>query len=232
MLGDAITEDTRWRALVEAETRALDLLGAIEAAGFIAPGRREGDVDRDIAELAERDFGIYRHWHKRLVRCGVNTLCVFSDNPPERVIAESDTVYLDLGPVFGEWEADVGQTYLVGQAPARQALVAALPEVFEAVRAQFEAHPEITGAQLYAFACAEAEARGYVFGGVIAGHTIGEFPHLRWPGEKDHQRINAANTTRLSEPDAFGRRRYWIIETHLLAPDRSFGGFYERLARV
>ena len=231
MLDEAISEDARWQALADAEARALELLQAIETAGFVAPGRMEGEVDADIAALAERAFGISRHWHKRLVRSGANTLCVFSDNPPERVIAETDTVYLDLGPVFGEWEADIGQTYVVGDDPARQALVSALPAVFEETRARFNSDPEITGAALYAFACAAAEARGYIFGGQIAGHTIGEFPHLRWPGEKDHQRINAANRTRLREPDAFGRRRYWIIETHLIAPDRSFGGFYERLAR-
>src|SRR5690242_12041015 len=118
-------EDARRARLIAAEQRALDLLGAIEAAGFVAPGRSEGDVDADIAELAARDFGVERHWHKRLVRTGLNTLCVFSDTPPERSIGADDTVYLDLGPVFGEWEADIGQTYAVGADPARRALVAA-----------------------------------------------------------------------------------------------------------
>src|SRR5262249_41183271 len=136
-----------------------------------------------------------------------------------------------LGPVFGEWEADIGQTYAVGNDQARHALVAALPLVFDETCAHASANPDISGAALYAFACAAAEARGYVFGGRIAGHTIGEFSHLTWPGKKDHQRISPANPTRLSDPDAFGRKRYWIVETHLVAPDRSFGGFYERLLR-
>ncbi|NDC58296.1 MAG: M24 family metallopeptidase [Alphaproteobacteria bacterium] len=55
---------------------------------------------------------------------------MFSDDPPDRVIAPNETVYLDLGPVFSDWEADVGQTYVVGDDPARRALVAALPAVF------------------------------------------------------------------------------------------------------
>ena len=227
----SVTEDERWAKLVAAETRALALLDAIEAAGLIAPGRSEGDVDADLAALAEAEFGIERHWHKRLVRAGANTLCVFSDTPPERTIEANDTVYLDLGPVFGEWEADVGRTYAVGGDRARKALVAALPEVFEETSAHARAHPDITGADLYAFACAAAERRGYVFGGKIAGHTIGEFPHLTWPGERDHTRINPENPTRLSDPDHLGRKRHWIIETHLVAADRSFGGFYERLLR-
>jgi Xaa-Pro dipeptidase len=225
-------EAQRWTRLIAAEARALEMLAAIEAAGFISPGRCESAVDADIAELATRDFGVERHWHKRLIRTGLNTLCVFADNPPERIIGENDTIYLDLGPVFGEWEADIGQTYATGADPARKALVAALPQVFDEVTTHARATPDITGAELYAFACNAAEARGYIFGGHIAGHTLGEFPHLTWPGEKDHQRIAPANPTRLSDRDAFGRAKHWILEIHLLALDRSFGGFYERLLRV
>lgn len=222
---------SRLERLIDAEERALALLDAIARAGFVAPGRSESAVDADIAALAAREFGVERHWHRRLVRAGLNTLCVFSDMPPERVIGETDTVYLDLGPVFGEWEADVGETYALGDDPARHALVAALPVVFAEVCAHARAHPDITGAALYAFACARAEARGYIFGGKIAGHGIGEFAHMTWPGDKDHQRIAPANPTRLSDPDAFGRERFWIVEVHLIAPDRTFGGFHERLLR-
>lgn len=226
-----IDEPARLAQLHAAEARGLALLAAIEAANIVAPGRSEVEVDADIATLAERDFGVARHWHKRLVRTGLNTLCVFADQPPERIIGEDDTVYLDLGPVFGEWEADVGNTYAVGADPARNALVAALPEVFAEVCAYANATPAITGADLYAFACGAAEKRGYIFGGQIAGHTIGEFPHLTWPGERAHQLIWPANTARLDEPDGFGRARHWIVEVHLVAADRSFGGFYERLLR-
>lgn len=222
---------TRFANLIAAEERAFALLAAIEASGAIAPGRRESEVDDAIAEIAARDFGIERHWHKRLVRTGPNTLCVFADTPDERIIEAEDTIYLDLGPVFEEWEADVGRTYALGQDPARHALVAALPEVFEEVRAHANANPDITGAALYDFACNAAEKRGYVFAGKIAGHNVGEFPHLTWPAERDHTRIYPANPTRLSDPDHLGRKRFWIIEVHLAAPDRSFGGFYERLLR-
>lgn len=231
MLDTKLADRARFAQLTAAEDRALTMLAAIEAAGIVAPGRREGEVDAAIAALAEREFGVARHWHKRLVRAGLNTLCVFSDNPAERTLEANDTVYLDLGPVFEEWEADIGQTYALGADPARHALVAALPLVFEEIRTHANANPDISGADLYAFACARAKARGYIFGGKIAGHTLGEFPHLTWPGEREHTRIYPENPTRLSDPDHLGRQRFWIIEVHLLAPDRSFGGFYERLLR-
>jgi Xaa-Pro aminopeptidase len=224
-------DNKRLAKLTAAEERALEMLAAIEAAGFVQPGRRESEVDADIAALAEREFGVTRHWHKRLVRTGANTLCVFADNPDERTIGENDTIYLDLGPVFEEWEADIGQTYAVGGNPAHHALIAALPEVFEETRGHANANPDITGAELYALACNAAEQRGYTFGGAIAGHTVGEFPHLTWPGAREQTRIYPDNPSRLSDLDHLGRKRFWIIETHLIAPDRSFGGFYERLLR-
>lgn len=235
MMAD-LDDAERWARLVEAEDQALALLSSIEAADIVTPGRRESEIDADIAAIAERDFGVTRHWHRRLVRAGANTLCVFSDNPAERIISENDTVYLDLGPVFEAssseaWEADIGQTYAIGSDPARHALIAALPQVFEETRAHFNANPDITGAELYAFACAAAEQRGYIFGGKIAGHTVGEFSHLTWPGEREHTRIYPDNPNKLSDRDHLGRQRFWIIETHLVAPDRSFGGFYERLFR-
>ncbi|GAA4748577.1 M24 family metallopeptidase [Sphingomonas daechungensis] len=224
-------EHARWEELTAAEDRALAMLDAIEREGLIAPGRSEIEVNRAIAELAEREFGITRNWHKRIVRAGANTICVFSDNPADRVIEADDIVYLDLGPVFEDWEADVGRSYAVGDDPARHALVAALPEVFEQVRAHALADPDITGAALYDFAVLASEERGYIFGGSIAGHIVGEFPHAHLPDTKDSQRIAPANGGRLSDCDGLGRKRFWIIEVHLLAPDRSYGGFYERLLR-
>lgn len=224
-------EKNRWTDLTAAEDRALELLGAIERDGLVAPGRSEVEVNRAIAELAEREFGVTRHWHKRIVRAGPNTICVFSDNPADRVIEEDDIVYLDLGPVFEEWEADVGRSYAVGNDPKRHALVAALPEVFEEIRVHALVTPDITGAELYDFAVEASEARGYIFGGSIAGHIVGEFPHAYLPDSKDSQRIAPANPDPLSNPDGNGRKRFWIIEVHLLAPDRSYGGFYERLLR-
>lgn len=220
---------TRLAALFDAERNALALLDRIEALGLIAAGRSERAVERDIYALAEAEFGVTKHWHKRIVRAGPNTLTTAGDNPPDLVIGDDDMVFLDLGPVFDAWEADVGRSYAVGSDPAKQALCADLPRLFDTVKAEFDAKPDITGAELYSFACTEAERLGWRFGGKIAGHIVGEFPHAHWPGGKDVQRIYPDNPTRLRDPDGFGRKRYWILEIHLVAPDRSFGGFYERL---
>ncbi len=223
------TEDDRLNALIAAEDRALALLDVIIAEGLLAPGRTEREIDKAIFALAQRDFGVETHWHKRIVRIGPNTLCDFSDNPPVRTLEADDIAFLDIGPVFSDWEADVGQTYAIGNDPVKQALAAELPVQFAKVKAHYDANPDMTGADLYAFACQSAEAAGWRFGGKIAGHIVAEFPHARLPGVKQHNHIRPSNPTPMSAPDGNGQMRYWILEIHLVEPGGTFGGFYERL---
>ncbi len=221
----------QYRAELEAaEAKGMAMFDAIERACIVAPGRSEREVDADICDLAERDFGVKVHWHRRVVRTGASTLCTFYDDAPVRVIGPDDIVYVDLGPVFGEWEADIGRSYALGDDPQKKHLVADLPRLFDIVKAHYEAAPDITGAELYAVAQRTAEEAGWLFGGVIAGHIVGEFPHAqRVPGDRDLHRIAPANPKRMRDPDANGNERHWILEIHLVDKERTFGGFYERL---
>jgi Xaa-Pro dipeptidase len=229
MAGNRAHEEERRHALVAAEARATRLLDAIEASRLIAAGRTEREVEVDIFVLAESEFGVERHWHKRIVRSGPNTLTIANDNPPIRRIDADDTVYVDLGPVFGEWEADIGRSYALGSDEAKTKLVADLPNVFASVQERYHMTPDITGVDLYAYAQRAAEDSGWAFGGVIAGHVIAEFPHMRLPGDKDLNRISPRNPTRMNSPDGNGRQKHWILEIHLVDHARTFGGFYERL---
>lgn len=222
-------EAERLAALHDAERRAFLLFEAIEQKGLIAPGRTERMVEQDIYALAESDFGVTKHWHKRICRAGANTLSIAADNPPVRVIAPEDTVYIDLGPVFEEWEADVGRTYVMGDDPEKHRLCADLPRVFDALQSHYMAHEDITGAEFYAAAERMAGEAGWVFGGQIAGHLVGEFPHARIPGVKDLYRISPDNPSRMRDPDGNGQTKHWILEVHLVNPGRTWGGFYERL---
>jgi Xaa-Pro dipeptidase len=223
------THDAIFAALVAAERTGMALLDAIESAGLIAPGRTELEVERDIFAIANKDFGVTDHWHDRVVRAGSNTLCIAGEAAPDRTISEDDIVFLDLGPVFGDWEADVGRSYAIGSDPMKHALCADLPVVFDAVRSRFNADPDITGAALYAIAHEEAERRGWVFGGKIAGHVVGQFPYARGAETKALRWIFPGNVTRMRDADAQGNARQWILEIHLLSSDLRFGGFYERL---
>lgn len=222
------------KGLEAAEARGMAMFDAIERAGLLTPGKTEKELDDEIFILAKKDFGVNTHWHKRVVRVGANTVCTFYDSPPVRTIQPEDTVYLDLGPVFAaenlQWEADIGRTYALGDDPDKKRLVADLARLFDVVKAHYYTTPDITGAQLYAFAQKTAAAAGWIFGGTIAGHIVGEFPHAQLiPGDKEFHRIAPRNTRRMRDPDDYGRARNWILEIHLVNPTRSWGGFYERL---
>ncbi len=221
--------DERRAALEAAERKALALFERIEMEKFIAPGRSEREVEQDIFALAGREFGTDRHWHKRIVRSGPNSVTIAGDNPPVREIAVDDIVYVDLGPVFEDWEADIGRSYVLGNDPRKHALTAELPRQFARLRAQYRGDPDITGAALYQFACGSAQAAGWRFGGKIAGHIVSEFAHMLIPGDKDLNRISPLNPAPMSDPDAHGRPRHWIGEIHLVDPSGAFGGFYEML---
>lgn len=230
------TPNARLIALTAAEQRGLTLLDAIEAAGIVAAGRSELEIERDIFTIARRDFGVTDHWHDRVVRAGVNALCVAGEEAPDLVVAADDVVFLDLGPVFadaaGDWEADVGRSYAIGGDPERHRLVADLEIVFDALVARFDADPGMTGAQLYAAAHEEAAARGWRYGGRIAGHLVGPYGYARSPEGRDGGRASPGNDQRMRDPDPLGNPRNWILEVHLVAQDGSFGGFYERLLKT
>jgi hypothetical protein len=222
-------ESERRAALEAAEARALQMFGAIEDAGLVRSGISEREVEDAIKELAFEQFGVTTHWHRRIVRSGPNSITTAGDHPPVRMIEADDIVYLDLGPVFEGWEADIGKSYALGNDPRKNALVAELPRQFEKVQAHFRSHPDITGAALYDFAVASAQEAGWQFGGVIAGHIVSEFAHAQIPGPKDLTRIYPDNPEPMSNPDGNGNPRHWIGEIHLVELDGSFGGFYERL---
>ena len=224
-----LVEDARRAQLEAAQGKALSLFDAIERGGLIRPGVSERQIEDEIGELAAKEFGVQKHWHRRIVRAGPNTITIAGDNPPIRILEADEIVYVDLGPVFEAWEADIGRSYVLGDDPQKQKLVADLPRLFEQVQAHYRRDPNITGAALYAFAQEAAATAGWRFGGKIAGHIVSEFAHALIPGDKALNRISPLNPNPMSDPDGKGCARHWILEIHLVSPDGSFGGFYERL---
>jgi Xaa-Pro aminopeptidase len=185
-----------------------------------------------IRDLAADQLGVTRHWHKRVVRAGPNTLQSYHFNPPDREIAEDDIVFVDLGPIFEDWEADFGRTYVLGNDPLKHRLRDDLPILFDAGRAVFEADPTITGEQLYDAVLSLSAERGWSWGGTIAGHLVGQFPHDAAEGDADFSRITTGNDRVMRTVDAAGNPCHWILEIHIVDLDAQVGGFYEELLDV
>jgi Xaa-Pro aminopeptidase len=221
----------RAAALLKAQRKAGELFETIERE-LIRPGITEHALSREIHALAAERFGVRSHWHKRVVRAGENTLRPYSAAPPDLVIRDDDILFVDLGPVFEAWEADFGRTYVLGDDPVKCRLRDSLAPAFDAAKAHFAANPAITGAELYDFACGLAARAGWQFGGEIAGHLVGEFPHERMTGGRVMQNIMPGNHAPIESLDSRGRRRHWILEIHFVDRDRRIGGFYEELLTV
>lgn len=222
-------EAERVEGLREAQRLADQLFEAIDAARIVRPGVSERAASEAIRDLAAERLGVTRHWHKRVVRSGVNALEPYHSNPPDRQIADDDIVFLDLGPVFEEWEADFGRTYVLGDDPDKLRLRDTLAVVWAAGRAHFEATPDITGAELFAFMVEQAASHGYEWGGTIAGHLVGDFPHADAEGDKDCSRVAPANDRPMRGVDEAGNVCHWILEVHLVDRRLQIGGFYEEL---
>ncbi|KAI8945931.1 hypothetical protein F4801DRAFT_566390 [Xylaria longipes] len=90
----------------------------------------------------------------------------------------------------------------------------------------------MTGDELYAAARRTAEREGWEFGGQIAGHLIGSFPHERIPNDKKTLYITEGNQERMKSLGKDGRQRHWILEIHLVDREKQIGGFFEQLLTV
>ena len=188
--------------LLNAQTKAKALFAATQTQNLIRPGAKESEINESVYALAGSMFGISRYWHKRIVRAGRNTLAPYDENPPDLTVGEDDIVFLDFGPVFEEWEADFGRTYVVGNDPVKHKLRRDIEEAFASGKKYFHEHPEITAAELYAHAQQLAKQAGWEYGGPIAGHLIGVFPHESIPGDKISLYVHPDNHNRMRTPDA------------------------------
>jgi Xaa-Pro aminopeptidase len=222
-------EDIRAARLLQAQAGAVELFAMVGQRGIIAPGAREIQASNAIRDLAADMFGVDRHWHKRIVRAGPNTLQPYQENPPDRVISDDDIVFCDFGPIFEDWEADLGRTFVLGSDPAKRALCDALPAVWDAGREFFESHPDVTGEQLFAHMQDLAATAGWEFGGEIAGHLVGQFPHEKIAGDDIESYIAPGSDRPMRRRDRTGRTCHWILEVHLVDRERGIGGFHEEL---
>jgi Xaa-Pro dipeptidase len=225
-------ETDRSAALWEAQQKADALFRRIDERQIIRAGATESQINEDVYALAREMFGVDTYWHKRIVRAGRNTLAPYDENPPDLTIQADDIVFIDLGPVFEQWEADFGRTFVVGADPVKLKLRGDIAAAFEEGKRYFKEHPEIRANELFAYAEDLAKKYGWEFGGPIAGHLIGQFPHERIPQDKISLYVHPENNLRMREADANGQPRHWILEIHFVDKTRGIGGFYEELLTV
>jgi Xaa-Pro dipeptidase len=226
------SEKKRATELLEAQSKAEQLFREVEARGLIRPGISENTLNADIYALAKEMYGITTYWHKRIVRAGKNTLLPYDDNPPDLMIGADDILFLDLGPVFEHWEADFGRTFVLGSNPLKRKMESDVGQAFVDGKRYFNQSPEITASQLFNYVKSSGEKLGWEFGGPMAGHLIGQFPHERIPRDKVSLYIHPDSHLPLRSLDEKGQKRHWILEIHFVNREHEIGGFYEELLTV
>ncbi len=228
-MGIVMDEASRTRNLLEAQAKAAQLFAAVEREGIVRPGTTDKAASAAVTALAADLLGVEKHWHKRIIRSGPNTLRPYQDNPPDRTMTDDDIVFADFGPIFEGWEADFGRTWVLGDDAAKLQLRDDLQTVFDAGKRHFVEHPDITGEELYAKVVALSERAGWTYGNWHCGHLVGEFPHENFDGEQVGSVLTPGNTEPMRRLDPSGRIGHWILEIHLTDPEREIGGFFEEL---
>ena len=179
------------------------------------PGMSEDEAKAEAADVF-RSLGMERLWHPVIIRIGPNTTKTYRERSEPVRLGENDIYFIDLGLVFEGHEGDVGDTFVVGHAPERQACADAARELFR-VTADAWRSQGLSGEALYAFAEQQAQAMGWRLNHEIKGHRVSDFPH------SVHK---AGDLGEYGEQPSSG---LWILEIQIAHPTEAYGAFYEDL---
>jgi len=200
--------------LLETRKRTFDVIARVGAE--IAPGMSEEEgVALTKARLSEAELA--RGWHGVYVRFGKNTLKNYDEaSEPGVVLGANDICFIDIGPVWRQWEGDGGDTFVFGDDPDMHAAKRDVHVLFDRAHTKWRAEKP-SGEALYAFAGEEAERMGWRLNLGLASHRLSDFPHYAF----HRGTLAAAPYT----PSA----GLWVLEMHIRHPTRAIGAFYEDL---
>ena len=190
------------------------------AMASIAAGIKPGMLEEEAMEAARRllkAWDMLRGWHAIHVRFGENTLKQFGKpSEPGVKLRDDDIFFIDIGPVWQQWEGDAGETYVVGNDVEMHRIACDVQKLFQEVRTEWKER-HLTGVALYDEASRRAAAMGWQLNLDMNGHRLADFPHAaihKGP-------LAAAAFTPVTE--------LWVLEIQIRHPTRPFSAFYEDL---
>jgi methionyl aminopeptidase len=182
----------------------------------ITPGMSE-DKAKEIARATLSELGMRRGWHHIIVRCGPNTTKDFMQrSEPGVVLQEEDLFFIDIGPVYGDFEGDAGDTFVFGDNALHLKAKSDVREIWEMVRSKW-INEQITGIELYEFAVKTTEDFGWTLNMDLSGHRLSDYPH------------SAHYDGPMAEVGFRPAPNLWVLEIAIAHPDKTFGAFYEDL---
>jgi methionine aminopeptidase len=187
-----------------------------EIISVIKPGLRESEVYA-FAKDIYRDYGIVRSWHNPYIRFGTNTGVTYKDRAVEDILLKDDDIaFVDIGPLIGEVEGDLGVTLVFGNNEKLYSLKSASEKLFAYGLEFFKSH-EPTGIEMQEFISSKAREMGYISLLESTGHLIGNF---------SHSAIWNQGVATYTEKMQSG---VWILEVQIKDPELPYGAFYENI---
>lgn len=198
------------------QTRVKAQQAVARIAAQVQPGMLEEDANKMVVETLS-EMGATKAFHKPYIRFGSNTTKTFgADSDPGVRLGEDDIFFIDVGPVWDNYEGDAGDTFVTGSNPELTRAAVDARRIFEAVAQKWQAE-KATGVELYAYADQMAKDLGWVLNFDLGGHRLGYSPS----GEQYEGP--------LSEITFHPAPNLWMVEIHIRHPEQQFGAFYEDL---
>jgi hypothetical protein len=226
------TEETTMddNAIAYAQDITRQLFEAVEKNNLIVAGKSEEQLSQEIEKLALEQFKVDQHWHKKIVRTGLNTLATYVDNPANRFIQHGDILFIDFGLIVNGYESDYARTFVLGKDPRKLKLKQDVEKAWYETREWILQQKKLTGAELFAYTRKKAQEYGWTSAGEIAGHIVGKYPHEQPANPKSMELdVHPDNPFDIFLRDASGNKRHWILEMHFVDEDDGIGGYFEQL---
>jgi len=225
----SIDKETKMK-LQRAEKVSVQLFEAIEKNNLIVPGKSEKQLNEEVERLALEKFGIQKHWHKKIVRSGENTMSIYTDNPPDRVLQKDDIVFVDYGIITDGWESDYARTYVLGNDSKKIKLKKDVEKAWYETQAWYQKQTKLKASDFFNYVVNKAKEYGYSYGGEIAGHIVGEYPHEQPADPKSFDLdVHPSNHNDMFLRDANGNERHWILEMHFVDKENNIAAYMEQL---
>lgn len=213
-----------------AQEISANIFKTVEERNLIVPGKSEEQLNREIVQLAFEEFDVELHWHKKIVRAGINTMAIYPDNPPDQIIKPDDIVILDYGIVFHGYEADYARTFVLGNDPRKIKLKNDVEKAWYEIQDWYRKQSSVKASDLFALTRKKASEYGWTSAGVIAGHIVGKYPHEQPADPKSWELdVHPENHNDILMRDANGDKRHWILEVHFVDKVNNIGGYFEQL---
>jgi len=167
-----------------------------------------------------KELGVLKFWHPTKFRMGSDTTKTFRDLPDENLkCQDQDLVFIDIGPIIDNHEADFGRTVVLNKTNAgldeKAVKLAKASELIFRETEKYWQQTGATGIKLFEFAQNKTSELGYRLDHRMAGHRLGDFPHQLFSKHK------------LFEFEQSPVKNIWVLEIHIVDDHKQRGSFYE-----